>query len=1116
MTTDREWFRDHDRLLDRLRETSSPQGQGRGTETRRPEQVPHTLPKSIGRFHVKRLIASGGMGTIYEAIQDHPRRSVAVKVMKHGIASRSAMRRFEYESQVLARLRHPGIAQIYEAGTHTDPEAPGAPVPFFAMEYIPSAKPITQYAAEKKLSTRQRLELFAQVCEAAHHGHQKGVIHRDLKPSNILVDPEGHPKIIDFGVARGTDSDMAVTTLQTSIGQLIGTLQYMSPEQCEADPSDLDIRSDVYALGVVLYELLSEKLPYDVSNKPVLECTRVIREQQPTRLSTVSAALKGDTETIVLKALEKDRERRYQSATELARDIRRYLAGEAIAARPPSMAYQFRVFARRNKAACAAVVIVFAVLVAASIVSTSLYLQADAARADAVAAQTAEAEQRKLAEANEQLARQREQEAVVARDAEAEQREMAEASAARAEQVATLIKDMLGSVGPGVAKGRDTALLREILDRTAERLDEELEGQPEVQAELRQTVGWTYFQLGLHERAEALLRGALAHYQSGDSDDDARAAEIMRQLGDNLGSMARSDESESLYRQALAIERRFGNEHGSLAESLFLLAQAVSVQGRPAEAERLISEAITIASRLYGNDDPMVLHYNFTLGVTLHSQGQLAVAESVLRTTLMKQRQLSAPEHLDLELSDTIRSLAALLRDKGELDEAEQLYREALGISRQMLGPEHPDLEGHVRPLARVLQDKSDLAGAEALWIEHLEFCRSKVSEDHPNVAMAVRHFASFYSGSSRFDRQDAVWKEHLEKCREELDEDDPAVAAAVHGLGTSYFQTARYALAEPLLHEAVDKRKRVLGEKNTETLTSLETLVLTLNAQGKTDEARRFGAELIELRRRRTESPDAKADDHNSCAWLLLTIEPSDLRDAEAALPIAERAVELSQRKNASMLDTLAVAYEMSGDFDKAVETQREALALLPMTWSTTRAEFQESLGRFLNKKGQPAAAEQVWRNSVDWLRDNTPGDQSGLANALIYLGRSLNAHDKFAEAEPILRKCLELRRKVLSPGHWLIANAMSSLGECLAGQGKFAEAEPLLLDAYDQLQNKALTINYRARPDRLREGLERIVNLYEAWGAAEPDPDARWDYTEKAAEWRAQTTGFEPPEPP
>ena len=374
------------------------------------------IGKTIGRYHVKGVIASGGMGTVYLAEQEQPRRDVALKVMRAGIASRSALRRFEYESQILARLRHPNIAQVYEAGAHPHEQSPdreqsrnreqsrdrdqsrdreGAvarsndrlgdeparAVPYFAMEYIPGARTITEYATEHKLNTRERLALFLQVCDGVHHGHQKGVIHRDLKPGNILVtydqspaheqspDREGgvgalergpladargsdlalqaYVKVIDFGVARSTDSDMAVTTLRTDVRQLIGTLQYMSPEQCEADADELDTRSDVYALGVVLYELLWGQPPYDVSGTTIAGAARMICDAPPTPPSTITGRgtggcgtgvppVKRDVEMIVLKALKKNREERYQSAAELAADVRRYLRGEPTEARPPT------------------------------------------------------------------------------------------------------------------------------------------------------------------------------------------------------------------------------------------------------------------------------------------------------------------------------------------------------------------------------------------------------------------------------------------------------------------------------------------------------------------------------------------------------------------------------------------------------------------------------------------------------------------------------------------------------------------------------------------------------------------------------------------------------------
>jgi len=290
------------------------------------------------KYHVENVIAIGGMGIVYEATQHSPNRTVALKMLKQGIITRSTQQRFKYEAETLARLHHPNIAQVYDAGMHyLDSVRTGDHgVPWFAMELVHEALPITDYAESHSLSLLDRLRLSLNVCDAIQHGHQHGIIHRDIKPANILVDGDGHVKIIDFGVARITDSDIAVTTMHTDIGQLIGTVQYMSPEQCDGNPGEIDTRTDVYSLGLVLYELLTGERPYDTGSQSVVQAIRTVQDSIPARLSTISRKLRGSVETIVFKAMEKDKARRYPSVGELRDDIERYLNREPIRARKPN------------------------------------------------------------------------------------------------------------------------------------------------------------------------------------------------------------------------------------------------------------------------------------------------------------------------------------------------------------------------------------------------------------------------------------------------------------------------------------------------------------------------------------------------------------------------------------------------------------------------------------------------------------------------------------------------------------------------------------------------------------------------------------------------------------
>jgi len=351
-------------------------------------------PERVGRYVIRGILGEGGMGVVYLAEQDSPRREVALKVIRPGFASKLLLRRFEHEAQVLGRLQHPAIAQIFEAGmADTD----GRRQPFFAMELI-RGKPITEYVETAALGTRDRLKLLMKVCEGVEHAHQKGVIHRDLKPGNILVTDAGEPKILDFGVARATDSDTQTMTLQTDIGQLIGTVPYMSPEQVSGDPHDLDTRSDVYALGVVCYEVLTGQLPYELAGKTIPEAVRVIGSDITTPLSSVSGAFRGDLNTVVAKALEKDRDRRYQSAGELARDVRHYLAGEPIDAKRDSAGYLLRKQLRRYRVPIGIAVAFLVLIVSASVALAVMYAKADEARTLAERARDAESRQRALAD----------------------------------------------------------------------------------------------------------------------------------------------------------------------------------------------------------------------------------------------------------------------------------------------------------------------------------------------------------------------------------------------------------------------------------------------------------------------------------------------------------------------------------------------------------------------------------------------------------------------------------------------------------------------------------------------------------------------------------------------
>jgi serine/threonine protein kinase/Tfp pilus assembly protein PilF len=761
---------------------------------------PAALPFAIGRYRILRLLGEGGMGVVYEAEQEQPRRKVALKVIKSGLGDPRMVRRFEQELLALGRLQHPGIAQIYEAGTA---ENLFGPQPYFAMEFI-RGEPLLDYADAHHLSTRQRLDLMARVCEAVHHAHQRGIIHRDLKPGNILVDETGQPKILDFGIARATDRDARVTH-QTDLGQLIGTLAYMSPEQVLADPLELDTRSDVYALGVVLYQMLAGRLPYKISPK-LHEAVRTIQEDEPAPLSTVSRAYRGDIETIAGKALEKDKTRRYSSAAELVADIRRYLQDEPIMARPASTIYQLTKFARRHKALVWGIAAVFIVLVAGMIVST-----------------------REAARANAESATSRAISDFLQNDL------LAQASAANQSRPNT--------------KPDPDLKVRTALDRAAARITGKFDRQPEVEAAIRYTIGQTYMDLGLYPEAGTQLQRAL----------DLRSRALGARNPDTLKTVSRVasaaylqgkfSEAEALDSQNLEIQRRvLGPEHPETLASTHHLAIVYWAEGKYAQAEALESKNLEIERRVLGPEHSNTLGSMNNLAIVYWAQGKYAQAEALYSQNLEIQRRVLGPEHPNA--LGSMNNLAIVYRAQGKYAQAEALYSQNLEIRRRVLGPEHPHTLASMHNLSIVYWAEGKYAQSEALTSQTLEIQRRVLGPKHRETLLSIDNLATAYAAQGEYTKAEALFNQNLEIERQVLGAGHPDIVATLSEVAAMYQWQGRYSLAETYAAQALAGRRHSLGSDNADTMTSAEDLALAYESQGKFGEAEPLAREALEFNR--------------------------------------------------------------------------------------------------------------------------------------------------------------------------------------------------------------------------------------------------------------------------
>ncbi|UCE50033.1 MAG: serine/threonine protein kinase, partial [Phycisphaerales bacterium] len=740
----------------------------------------------IGPYKLLCVLGEGGFAVVYLAEQERPvKRRVALKVVKPGMDSKEVIARFEAERQALALLDHPNIAHVFDAGTTEEGH------PYFVMEHVDGAS-ITDYCDSKKLTIADRLGLFLKVCEAVQHAHQKGIIHRDMKPSNILVASRGDvsvPKVIDFGIAKAVTQPLTERTLFTEQGQLVGTPEYMSPEQVEMNIHDIDTRSDIYSLGVLLYELLTGVMPFDPDKLRaggVDDLRRTIREHEPktpstrltglgdiaeriaasrgTNVATLARRLHEELEWIPLKAMRKDRTRRYQSASELADDIRNYLRGDPLIAGPESRAYRLKKFVSRNRMLVSSVAAILIVLVLAVIVSTAFAIKESQARSEALAASREAERQAEISQAVSDFLR----------------------------------DDLLSSVDPYIAQGREVSV-RSFLDAASQRLEGKFEQEPQVEASIRHTLGNTYRNIGEFEKAQMHLERAYEIRLNEFGERNGETLSTMDGLARVYWRQGRYDQAEALFTRTVEGRRQaLGPEHADTLVSMNGLAVLYFSQGRYDEAESLYEKMLDISRELLGDEDVATLLFMGNLATVYRFQGRYEEAEPLYENAIEHELSLLGPEHPDTLY--LVNGLAMLHIAQGRHDEAEELLLNVIEIGALVLGAAHPDVLDSMNGLGLLRTAQGRYDDAEQVLAETFEMATLNLGPENPSTLTCTNHLACLYMKKSLYEESQTLFESTLDARRRVLGHEHPDTLDSAHGLGLLYAAMGRYTDAEHLL----------------------------------------------------------------------------------------------------------------------------------------------------------------------------------------------------------------------------------------------------------------------------------------------------------------------------